>query len=110
MTERLETQRPLSQGARPPNARKYVRGYDTNPHVTWGEVGPVQLNKAQAVNGAVFPPEATITAEDSTNAAKLAGLGYVAVPGTNWGAGQYMTVGTYKFHWNGTIWVAGAHP
>lgn len=110
MSERLETQRPASKAHVRPNARKYVRGYDTNPHVTWGETGPVQLNKGQAVNGAVFPTEVTITAEDAPNAAKLAGLGYVAVPGTNWGAGQYMTVGSFRFHWNGTIWVAGPHP
>jgi hypothetical protein len=109
MTERLETQRKPS-GARPPNKRAYVRGYDTNPHEVWGETGPPLLNKGQAINGSLFPGEETITAEDAPNAAKLAGLGYVAVPTSNWTVGQYMTVGTYRFHWNGTIWVAGPHP
>ena len=110
MTNRLNTQRAPSKAHVRPNKRAYVRGYDVIPTLTWGEVGPIQLNKAQATNGAVFPTEVTVTAEDAPNAAKLAGLGYVAVPGTNWGAGQFMTVGAFRFHWNGTIWVAGPHP
>jgi hypothetical protein len=91
------------------NARWYVRGYDTTPHEVWGDTSLPALGKGVAKNGDVFPPEATVTAEDSTNAAKLAGLGYVASPTSNWTSGQFMTVGAYRFNWNGTAWVAGAH-
>jgi hypothetical protein len=66
-------------------------------------------DKGSASNGDVFPAEATVTASDSTNAAKLAGLGYVANPTTAWTAGQKITIGTYLFNWSGTAWAAGAH-
>jgi hypothetical protein len=65
--------------------------------------------KGAAKPGDVFPAEATVTASDATNAAKLAGLGYVASPTSNWTAGQKITVGTFDFNWSGTAWAAGAH-
>ena len=65
-------------------------------------------NKAAAKNGDVFT-EPTITASDSTNAAKLAPLGYVASPNTAWTTGQKITVSTFTFNWSGTAWAAGAH-
>lgn len=65
--------------------------------------------KGAATNGAVYPAEATVTASDATNAAKLTGLGYVASPLTNWTAGQKITVGTYMFNWTGSAWAAGVH-
>lgn len=71
-----------------------------------GAVGP---DPASSTPGTVFPAEATVTAQDATNAAKLAGLGYVANPTTAWTAGQKITVGTYQFNWSGTAWAAGAH-
>jgi len=67
------------------------------------------VNKGQAKPGNIYPAEATITASDATNAAKLAGLGYVASPTTAWTTGQKMTVGTFDFNWSGTAWAAGAH-
>lgn len=66
-------------------------------------------SKGNATPGTVYPAEATITASDSTNAAKLAGLGYVANPTTAWTTGQKITIGTYDFNWSGTAWAAGAH-
>lgn len=66
-------------------------------------------DKGSASPGDTFPAEATVTASDSTNAAKLAGLGYVANPLTAWTSGQQITVGTYAFNWSGTAWAAGAH-
>jgi hypothetical protein len=72
-------------------------------------VAPTPPVKSAAKAGDVFPAEATITASDSTNAAKLAGLGYVASPLTAWTTGQKMTVGTFDFNWSGTAWAAGAH-
>ncbi|MDN4616409.1 hypothetical protein P5G50_18330 [Leifsonia sp. F6_8S_P_1B] len=66
-------------------------------------------NKASAAPGTVFPAEATVTAQDSTNAGKLAALGYVANPTTAWTSGQKITVGSYDFNWSGTAWAAGAH-
>jgi len=59
-----------------------------------------------AGNGETFTDPA-ITAQDATNAAKLSGLGFVADPVTAWTTGQSMTVNTFRFHWNGTAWVAG---
>ena len=65
-------------------------------------------NKAAAKNGDVFT-EPTITASDSTNAAKLGPLGYVANPTTAWTTGQKITVSSFLFNWSGTAWAAGAH-
>jgi hypothetical protein len=50
-----------------------------------------------------------VTASDSTNAAKLGPLGYVASPLTNWTTGQKITVNGFAFNWNSTTWVAGTH-
>jgi hypothetical protein len=66
-------------------------------------------NKAAAAPGTTFPAEPTVTASDSTNAAKLTPLGYVAAPTSAWTTGQKITVGTYDFNWSGTAWAAGAH-
>ena len=65
-------------------------------------------NKAAAKNGDVFT-EATITASDSTNAAKLGPLGYVASPTTAWTTGQKITVSGFLFNWSGTGGASGAH-
>lgn len=65
--------------------------------------------RGAAAPGDVFTAEATVTASDSTNAGKLAGLGYVANPTTAWTTGQKITVGAYSFNWSGTAWAAGAH-
>lgn len=62
-----------------------------------------------AAPGMVFPSQPTITASDASNAAKLAGLGFIAVPTTNWTTGQKITVGTFDFNWTGTAWAAGTH-
>lgn len=51
--------------------------------------------------------EASVTAEDAINAAKLAPLGYVASPATRWAVGQFMTVSGFRFGWDGVVWVAG---
>jgi len=67
-------------------------------------------SKAAVAPTNIFPPEATITASDPTNAAKLTGLGYIAASGaTAWVAGDKFTVGTFDFNWSGTAWAAGAH-
>lgn len=70
--------------------------------------GPL-VDKASSSPGDVFPAEPTVTAEDAPNAAKLAGLGYVAFPTTAWTTGQAITIGTFKFNWDGTAWAAGIH-
>lgn len=57
----------------------------------------------------VYPAEATVTAEDATNAAKLTALGFVPKVATAWTTGQYFSVGTFKFNWTGAAWAAGAH-
>lgn len=64
-----------------------------------------------ATNGDVFTGSAytSITASDAPNAAKLAGLGFVADPTTAWTVGQKITVNAFDFNWSGTAWAAGAH-
>lgn len=69
-----------------------------------GAVAPV---KGAAKPGDTFATEATVTASDATNAAKLAGLGYVASQATAWATGEHITVATYEFHWDGSAWAAG---
>lgn len=81
---------------------------DVIANVTRAPTAPTA--KSQAAPGSVFATEATVTAEDATNAAKLTGLGYVAVPTTAWTTGQAITIlPTYQFNWSGTAWAAGAH-
>lgn len=72
------------------------------------ETGAPIPNKAAAKPGDSFT-EPTVTAEDATNAAKLAGLGYVAATPAAWTTGQFMTVSGYKFNWSGSAWAAGTH-
>jgi hypothetical protein len=68
--------------------------------------------KNQAAPDTIYGPEPSITASDATNAAKLAGLGYVAVPQTAWTPGQFFAVnmGDHSFHWNGTAFASGSVP
>lgn len=80
------------------------------PPSIYGPPVPPGPDPGSSSPGDTFPAEATITAEDATNAAKLAGLGYVADPTTAWTTGQHITVGTYRFYWTGTAWAAGAGP
>jgi len=68
-------------------------------------------NKGAAAPGSRFANEPTVTAEDSTNAAKLTGLGFIAAPTSAWTATQAIYLpsasGTsfYRYQWNGTAWV-----
>ena len=49
-----------------------------------------------------------ITAQDSANAGKLTGLGFVADPQTTWTTGQAIFVNAnLRFHWTGTAWAPG---
>ena len=109
MAMRLETQKPPTTGRyhSRANSRPYVRGYLTVPHSVWGDAGTYSPPKGQAGAGAVYPPEATVTASDATNAAKLGPLGYVAQPTTAWTGTQKITVGTWDFFWDGGAWRPG---
>ena len=78
------------------------------PPTGFGSGYGATATKGAAKPGDTFPAEATVAASDATNAAKLAGLGYVAKPTTAWTTGQKITVGTYDFNWDGTKWAAGA--
>lgn len=82
---------------------------ESYPPSLWAPPVPPGPDKGSASPGDTFPAEVTVTAEDATNAAKLAGLGYVADPTTPWAADEYMTVGAYRFWWNGTQWMPGAN-
>lgn len=81
---------------------------ESYPPSVWAPPAPPGPDKGSASPGDVFPAEATITASDGLNAAKLGPLGYVAAPATAWTTGQQILVGTFAFHWSGTAWAAAA--
>lgn len=62
--------------------------------------------------GATAGIPGTFTPANSYGPLNLAGMtGITASPGTNWTAGQYVQLRDGSLaHWNGTTWVAGAHP
>jgi hypothetical protein len=68
-------------------------------------------NKGAATPTALYPGTwfTTITASDATNAARLAGLGFVASPTSAWTTGQKIMIGAFAFNWDGAAWAAGAH-
>lgn len=70
---------------------------------------PGNASRYRAAPGNTFPADAQITLSDATNAAKLPGEGFRALPQTNWTVGQKITIGTFDFNWNGSAWAAGAH-
>lgn len=79
-------------------------GGGTQPPATHG-------TKGAAAPGDVFAAEATVAAQNAVNAAKLAGLGFVAAPATAWTTGQKITIlPTFHFYWDGAQWVDGAVP
>lgn len=55
----------------------------------------------------VFPASGSVTAQDATNAAALTGLGYIPASSTAWAVGEFFTIGTYRFHWDGDSWEPG---
>ena len=108
------------------NANKLAAlGYVANPQTAWVTdekitVGTYEFSwngtqwkpgevadRGAAEPGDVFPAEPSVTAEDTTNAAKLTGLGYVALPATVWTTGQGITIGTFRFSWDGSAWDPG---
>lgn len=111
MTTRLDTQRSPALGRthKRLNARWQVRGYEQNPHAVWGDTQTVSALRSSASPGSVYYNVETITAQDATNAGRLAGLGFVASPTTNWTTGQSITVNTFSFNWTGSAWAAGVH-
>ena len=110
MANRQEVQRQPVRYHTRGNSRWAARGFDNNPHSIWGDSeGWGTASKSAASNGSVYAAEPTVTAQDAPNAAKLTGLGYVAVPLTNWTTGQSITIGSFLFNWNGSAWAAGAH-
>jgi hypothetical protein len=84
-------------------------GISGNSSIVTGAGSEQAVARADANPGDIFPADTDITAQDATNAAKLAGEGFVANPQTAWTTGQKITVGTYQFNWSGTAWAAGPH-
>jgi len=70
---------------------------------------PGDASRLNANPGRTYPADVQITASDVTNAGKLTGEGFVAVPQTAWTTGQKITVGTFDFNWTSSAWAAGAH-
>lgn len=60
--------------------------------------------------GDVFSSNPSVTAQDAPNAAALVGLGYVVADTTAWAEGEFMTIGTFHFYWDGTAWQPGEAP
>ena len=62
--------------------------------------------------GDIFPADPNVTAEDAPNAAALIGLGYVVDPGevAAWTVGEFFTIGTFHFFWDGSAWQPGEAP
>jgi len=114
---RLDNQRdPLRLHART-NYRKYVRGYDVNPHETWGGsfdgggANPIVATIGYAgIPGSFGPPGATIP----VNQAAILGGTIVASPQTGWTTGQFVQSqvagAAGRACWTGTSWVGGAAP
>lgn len=109
--KRLDLQRSPGSGRthKRLNSRLDVRGYDITPHSVWGDSQRVSALPGAAGPGDIYVNQPTITASDGTNAAKLAGLGFVANPVTAWTTGQKVTVNGFDFNWSGAAWAAGAH-
>lgn len=59
--------------------------------------------------GDVFPVNQLVTAETDAEGLTLTGLGYIPATNANWATGEFFTIGTFKFNWNGTVWKAGVH-
>lgn len=59
--------------------------------------------------GDVFPAHPDVTAESSGIAATLGGLGFIVSGDHNtaWEEGEFFSIGTYRFHWDGSDWVEG---
>jgi hypothetical protein len=112
MAYRLDLQRPprLGRTHKRLSSRYQVRGYVDGPHPQWGDTQVVSASPGAASPGSVYTNGyPTITASDGTNAAKLAGLGFVASPTSAWTTGQKITVNGFDFNWSGAAWAAGAH-
>lgn len=54
--------------------------------------------------------QSSIIGSTKTQAAKLAGLGYVAEPDDAWSDGEVVHFNGYAFHWDGEQWAPGAAP
>ena len=96
----------MPQTSYPPSVigKQWNSGSGTTTAVGGGQP-PTSGTKGAAAPGNVFANEPTITAQNPTNAAKLAGLGFVANPQTAWTSGQGITIlPTYHFSWDGTQW------
>lgn len=114
---RLELQKSPSKLHARKNNRDYVRGYDTNPHDTWGEslfgVGqpPAPATGATAgIPGSWTPAGAAAPA----NLSAVAAAGIVASPATPWTTGQFVQTATAgapgRVTWTGSAWVGGVAP
>jgi hypothetical protein len=112
MANRLDYQRPPALGRthKRLNSRNQTRGYTNGAHATWGDTQRVSALPSDARPADAFPVGyPTIVASDATNAARLAPLGFVANPTTNWTTGQAITVMGFNFNWTGAAWAAGVH-
>jgi len=99
------------------NYRKYVRGYNTIPHETWGGsydgggANPFPATVGYAgIPGSFGPPGCTVPA----NQAAILGSSLVASPPTAWTTGQYVQSqvagAAGRACWTGSAWVGGAAP
>lgn len=116
---RLDSQRPPRTKHVRPNARQYVRGYDTVPHDTWGEASTVPptvtfaTGATAGIPGSWTPAGCLVPADQAS--VMTANPTYInPTPATAWTTGQYvqtLTAGAAgRVCWTGSAWVGGAAP
>jgi hypothetical protein len=116
---RLDTQRaPRTKHARP-NSRKYVRGYDTVPHDTWGEASTVPATPTWATGATAgipgsWTPGGSVVPVDQASVMTGDPVPITPSPATAWTTGQYVQTQTAgaagRVCWTGSAWVGGAAP
>lgn len=80
---------------------------ESYPPYLWGVI--TDGRNTAADDEAFF--DSRVTAQDAPNAANLVSYGFLADPQTAWaGASGIYINSAFRFHWNGTAWVAGLSP
>ena len=116
---RLDTQRAPSKRHARPNTRKYVRGYDTLPHDTWGEssTAPPDVFYATGATAGIpgsWTPAGALPPASPTALSAGSPVTVTATPATAWTTGQFVQTQTAgaagRACWTGSAWVSGAAP
>lgn len=113
---RLDRQKNPSKPQHRMNPRKYVRGYDVNPHTPWGNATAFSGADLPATGATAGTPGTWTPASCTvpTRANLLAGNPTTVTPSpaTAWTTAQRVLCSdsSNPAYWNGTAWVAGQAP